>query len=205
MNKYLLAAALCAVGSAQASTYSIGASGTEVTQFNYYDPRCQHGPFPGPPCVPSQGYATWNGTLSVTVNGTADGVYSGSNITSIAFGVSAAPIDSANGGFSFSYLTDGLGSGTDTYISQPVTVTILNGQVVAFAEDVFADQYTHVTFAGSDVSFAYGFDYSGHDEHHASPTQGTGSIVAVPEPQSYILMLAGFAVVGVAARRRRVK
>ena len=198
MRKFLIGLALCVGGAVNAAAvYTAQTYGTAVTQINYYDSRCNHTPPNSYPylCDPHLLTDDWSGFLTVSLSGSADGTYSGEDILSFTYLVDGY----------FEYTTNGIGINdyNDTDPQRFATVIIKDGRIVSVTEKFWTSQYFEYFFNGTDAGYKIGFNPQGNQAHHASVTEATGVLAAVPEPSSWALLGLGLLTVLTFARLRK--
>jgi len=116
-------------------------------------------------------FSPWLGSLHVETDSFADGIYSGSDLRSFEFASNV-----------FTY------PGRLTY-DIPPTVRLLDGQAA------------EITVSGSDGFWFFhidGFTTSYHFSisHGPTPVDAEGTLVAIPEPATFALFLAGLTLIG---------
>jgi PEP-CTERM motif len=151
-------------------------------------------------------YAAWN---SGTFRAGSGNLYSFSVTEEFAFNLTdTTPI---TGPVRAVMQTEGWGMDID------LSTVLLNGVAPSFSDVTYLDTnysssfgavaltqrlfYWDLSSAASNYSFTFSSD--GHSLSLAQVAVDIGQVAAVPEPQTYALMLAGLAVLGVAARHRR--
>jgi PEP-CTERM motif len=140
----------------------------------------------------------WTGTIDVTTSSGADGVYSGSDLVSFT-GQAAltAPVQYAVFGFQFA--TDGTGAGG--FIVPPAgppVVTIGNGLVTSI-DATGSFHPGDISFNGLHVAYGGFFFRSGTTSSSGILT----NVSAVPEPETYAMLLLGLVGIGFVARKRK--
>ena len=132
---------------------------------------------------PPHAYTPWSGLVTVVVDTTADGTYSGADFETLTF-------DANIGSFAI----------VPNDVDASMQVTIAGGQVSALDAFVAVDT-PHDTSA---FDFFHGLDasFDGTGGTHYGSTAATGTLSAIPEPATAtLLLLGGFA--GLAWSRRR--
>ena len=203
MKPTILAIALFAASAAHAGTYDLLMSGTGVVVI---DSSLANAPITPNPFQ-------WSGNLHVETDASADGVYSGTHLTSFASrGVIDGNAPYAVFGFDFS----GNGSGYGTYFSTMLpSVTITNGRVsdVTGEMRLSVPSTSMLSFSGLSVNQSAYFwnrvtTYStGRLETPLMPAYIL-PVSPVPEPETYAMVLAGLAALrfrsGYVARRAKM-
>jgi hypothetical protein len=137
----------------------------------------------------------WTGTIDVTTSSGADGVYSGSNLLSFT-GQAALTAPAQYAVFGFQFATDGTGG--SFFPTGPPVVTIGNGLVTS----IDASGSFHpgdISFNGLHVAYGGFFFHGGTTSSNGSLT----NVSAVPEPETYAVLLLGLAGIGFVARKRK--
>ena len=188
----VLAGALHGVAVAQ-DTFQFTFQGSGTHLWNFYE--CGSAPDPIT-CANGPGaYITpigWSGSINITTSDDHDGVYSGAEVLSFNMASNLA-----------SFTTDGLGSGL---FGWGLAVTVNDGRVTSINGGGYpyppnVDPYTGISFSGLTASYSFG------DCHHcgvyAATAELTPVVTSVPEPETYLMTLAGLAMIGALARWRR--
>jgi hypothetical protein len=132
----------------------------------------------------------WTGAFDITTTG-GDGTFSRDSL--LLFSGSAAvdpPVDFAVFGFDFA--SDGNGNGLNGLQSPfqgfgpPPVVTVENGAITSIVGQGFFQGQGQITFAGLSVSFT-------EQSFHAGSTNAGGTVTSVPEPGTWLLLIAGLA------------
>jgi hypothetical protein len=130
----------------------------------------------------------WHGTITLGTADSADGVYTVGN------GLLSFLIDHSGSG--------GVRNGVEVFLGVPtLAVSLVGGHVSDISGSTERSPWeprSRYSFAGFQVTYAE------EHSHHYGPTWGTGRLVAaIPEPETYAMLLAGLALVGAATRRKR--
>jgi hypothetical protein len=178
-RRWILVTLFC-VGSAHAAAFDFNLEGTSTTLWNpYAHSECMTGePWNVPGCLDPH-IASWVGSMHMQTDSLADGVYFGEHLLSFAFESNL-----------FAYPSPDLPGWR-----QPPTVTLWAGKVASISMHGDGDN-SFFDIRGFDASFQQG-------QHHADFITATGTLVPVPEPDTDALLLAGLALVGIVAPRRR--
>jgi hypothetical protein len=183
----VLAGALHGAAAAE-ETFQFRVQGSGTHLWNFWE--CEHAPDP-PTCAFGPGpYITdigWFGSVDITTSDGRDGVYTGSDLL---FEMSSNWA---------SFITDGYGSGLYGF---GMSVTLADGRVTdvrGWGNPQFPsfEPYTTVSFSGLTASFTL------EGCHHCGSYHGTAELVAIPEPGTWLLTLAGLALVAAFTTRRR--
>ncbi|MGH8796491.1 MAG: PEP-CTERM sorting domain-containing protein [Caldimonas sp.] len=173
-RRWILVTLFCA-GSAHAATFDFNLEGTSTTLWNpYAHPECLTGDAPG--CREPH-VVPWIGSMHVQTDSFADGTYFGAHLLSFGF---------TSNLFAYPDLPGW---------SHPPTITLFSGKVASVSLHGDGDN-SFFDIRGFDASFQQG-------EPHADFITATGTLAPVPEPDTGTLLLAGLALVGIVARRRR--
>ncbi|HEY2560752.1 MAG TPA: PEP-CTERM sorting domain-containing protein [Caldimonas sp.] len=184
LRSFLFGIALLCSASAHAdSTFAFDFTGSGTGFPNLaIRPNCFFGDPSYPACAEDYTVA-WIGAGEVVTSGSADGVYTGADVT---FFSSLANIKTA--------------SDSNGWTWGPITVTIADGEISSI--DFFAvanggDET--LRFSGLDAGYT-------RQEFHEDRIIASGTVLPIlgpaPEPETYALMLAGL--LGIVARRRQV-
>lgn len=171
-----LALAAATVG-VQAGTYSfaVNGSGSSIDDGTFCFPGGSSYPY----CAERHPF-DWSGSLSFVTASDADGVYS-----IFEFSGDSTPKTAT---YSFSKLSGG--------ILAQISYTLSGGAVSALTASFYelgaATVHMNLTTAS----------LSGYDCHHCGSVTATGTVTAVPEPSTWVLLAAGLGAVGWASRRR---
>ena len=174
----LVAAALGLAGSALAQTsYHLGVTGEIDHTVDCWEttPLCS-----GPP----HEYTPWTGTLTVVVDGAADGTYSGTDFESLAF---AANI----GGFAI----------VPNDVDPAFQVTIVGAGVTSLDLFVLLDGPHDTTAFEAFHGLAVGYADLGGT--HYGGTVANGTLSPVPELRAAVLLLCALAALSALGRRRQ--
>ena len=178
------AAAFCATASAD-ETFEFTFQGTGFHLYNAWE--C-----PGTICT-TPGYSFWwSGTVTVETIAAADGLYTAGDLLSVS-------LQSNQGGFT----VDGFGhvissAGSHSPVVVPTFATISGGEVTAVrANGSFPPDYRSYNLDGLTATYHFG------GCHHCGIENASAVLVAVPEPGTYALMLAGLGALGLMARRAK--
>ncbi len=185
----LLACGLLVQASARATTYVADLAGNAYHVTNNGDENL-----------------AWTGQVTVVVDGTLDGTYSGDTLESIALNTNLALLD-------YSYLE---GQVLAPYYYTPFdfilvgpepgeSVTIAGGRLVSFNlfEDLpYADASLSGMSASTVTSCKFDLECQGAPESYVLQGTLTAAAAAVPEPASAALLLAGLGLAGCVFGRR---
>ena len=161
-----LLAALLLCSGAQATTFNFALNGTGEGEPNFYShPDCFDGSPTFPQCA-NPYPIVWTGTASVSTDSTADGTYTGAHLLSFVF---VSNVFFYPGGL----IPD-----------LPPSVTLAGGKVVSFVVEATGFEGSHFGIEGLAASY-------GRHEFHQDIIGVTGTLSAIPEPETYALMLAG--------------
>jgi hypothetical protein len=161
--------ALLGTGAARAdnATYLLTLHGSGTHQLDAWE--C-----PGQICTSFAVGFTWDGIVTVVVDSTAPGTFTGTDFVSLAF----APTHGLIEGFSgHSFLTD-------------PSVTIAGGMVTDIEAQWAGSPPASVTFAG------LGVHIDRPPTHHFGSIRADAVLSPVPEPATFALLLGGLAVMG---------
>ena len=184
----LVALAACGCEGALAqTTYRLELSGQADHQLNCWeDPNFCN---PAPP--PDQVYA-WTGYVDLTVASNGDGTFSDPDLLSVDF--------VANLG-SFSVSAGNPPSSPYSLWPFSGSVTIAAGKVTSFDGsdyfDIFDFPDLFVSFSGLSAR------YNDPGGHHTGPTTAVGTLVMIPEPATWLLLLCALPFLAMLHRRRR--
>jgi hypothetical protein len=187
--KKLLSLLLLTVGLCQAAIgqtnylLSLTGSGTRIEDGSFCYPQAPN----WPACSQPQA-VTWEGTLTVTTIGAADGTYSGKDLLAVSLSSSLS-----------NFWTDGDNSNHFALTKAPVSVTVVDGLVSSLDFSFAPGPYEQFHFGGLSASYFYG----GGGCHHCGSTYASATLAPIPEPSTYAMMVIGLAALAYVARRRR--
>lgn len=184
-------AAACVVG-AQAKTYPLELSGS----IEHAEADCQDFPDLCNPSSPAftPEFRQWSGVATLVVNSPADGTYTGDGIVSFSLSSNIGPLTD------FSASSSDLANALDGNLRpSPDKVSIANGSVASFDLTMFTP-FQGIRFSGLDVTFiSYAQRPPGQIDDF-----GVATLVSVPEPETFALMLLGVGALSYGRRRGHI-
>ena len=183
----LAASIACFVGSASADSFSFDLTGGGI-----YDQN--NGLYPPPQAAPGAPF-DWFGRLTIQTSSSLDGIYSA---YADEFPGSVGPLSVQFTSNLASFSTGGVTPGATFYI--PPYVVVSGGQITSIRTSVDLFSSIFVRFDGLHADYV-----NSGDNSYKGVAVGTfvPSVAAVPEPESYALLLAGLAAIGAVQRGRR--
>jgi hypothetical protein len=160
--------------------------------------------------IGADGVSSWL-TLSATPGTSYDPTAPGKYIFSTTFSLNPASVNVNSASISGKWAADNYG---DMYLNGHLVSTIANPRATSAADGAAYDQWTNFSVAGTAGGFQSGTNVISFEVHNIALQSGnpfgvraefTSSISAVPEPESYAMLLLGLGMIGAAVKRRKAK